>query len=169
MELVELGPLTAAQQAELVGDEVNPWGPLGRGLEWRVKDQHVALVDPDGRLVAASGWLVSEIEIGGQRRPVVGIGGVIVAARFRGQGLGRCVITEAIGRAERMGPDLALLFCQPDRVALYERHGFRLVTEPVQAEQASGPVDMPMETMWRALRAGASLPPGPIRLPGLPF
>jgi predicted GNAT family N-acyltransferase len=169
MELVELGELSAAQLAELVGSEVDPWGPPGNDLEWRPKHQHVALLDPDGRLAAAAGWLIAEVELAGQRREVVGIGGVIVAARLRGHGLGRCVITEAIGRAERLGPDVAMLFCQPDRVGLYQRHGFQRVTEPVQVEQPTGTVEMPMETMWRPLRGGAALPPGPVRLRGLPF
>jgi hypothetical protein len=79
------------------------------------------------------------------------------------------VITEALGRAERQGPEIALLFCQPDRVGLYQRHGFARVTEPVQVEQPTGIVDMPMETMSRALRPGATLTPGPIKVPGLPF
>lgn len=169
MELVELGPLSPAQQAELVGDEANPWGELGRDLEWQPKDHHVALLSPDGRLVAAAGWLVADVEVAGQPIPVVGIGGVIVAARLRGQGLGRCVISEAIGRAEQLDPQLAMLFCQPDRVELYERHGFVQLQEPVRVQQPSGGVDMPMETMWRPQRPGASLPPGPVNLPGLPF
>jgi predicted N-acetyltransferase YhbS len=169
MELVDLGPLSAAQQAELVGEEVDPWGTLGKELEWGPKDAHVALLSDEGRVVAVAGWLISEVEIAGRRLPVVGIGGVIVAARMRGQGLGRCVITEALGRAERLGPEIALLFCEPDRVGLYRRHGFVRVTEPVQVEQPTGTVDMPMETMWRALGPEAALPAGPIKVPGLPF
>jgi predicted GNAT family N-acyltransferase len=169
MELVDLGPLSAAQQAELVGEEIDPWGTLGKELEWRPKDAYVALLSAEGRVVAAAGWLIAEVEIADRSLPVVGIGGVIVAARLRGQGLGRCVITEALGRAVRLGPEIALLFCQPDRVGLYQRHGFARVTEPVQVEQTTGIVDMPMETMWRALGPEGALPAGPIKVPGLPF
>jgi predicted GNAT family N-acyltransferase len=169
MELVELGPLSPAQQAELVGDEVDPWGELGKGLEWRPKDHHVALFSPDGRLVAAAGWLVTDVEVADQPIAVVGIGGVIVAAGLRGQGLGRCVIAEAIGRAEQLGPQLAMLFCQPDRVELYERFGFVQLRESVRVQQPAGTVDMPMETMWRPQRPGVSLPPGQVEVPGLPF
>ncbi|HUZ28965.1 MAG TPA: hypothetical protein VMU90_06975, partial [Solirubrobacteraceae bacterium] len=82
MELVDLGPLSAAQQAELVGEEVDPWGTLGKELEWGPKDAHIALLSDEGRVVAVAGWLIAEVEIAGQRLPVVGIGGVIVAAQL---------------------------------------------------------------------------------------
>ena len=169
MELVELGPLSPAEQAQLEGDELNPWGTTGAELEWRAKDHHLAVRAPDGRLVAAAGWLLTEVEVGGERVPVVGIGGVIVAASRRGQGHGRRVIDGVIDRAKTQGAEIALLFCQDNRVELYARRGFLRVKEPVQVEQSRGPLQMPMNTMWRPLRDGAELPSGPLRLAGRPF
>lgn len=169
MELVELGRLSGAQQAELEGDEPHPWGLTGEGLEWRPKDHHVGLRDADGALVAVAGWLITEVEAQGRRIPVVGIGGVIVAARCRGQGLGRRVIAEVIARAQRLGPEIALLFCAPARVSLYERRGFVRVSDPVVVGQAGGRLKIPMETMWRPLREAAALPAGPLNIAGLPF
>ncbi len=169
MELVELGPLSEEQRRELEGDEVNPFGTLGSDLKWRPKDHHVALRGPDGRLGAAAGWLLVEVDVAGTVMPVVGIGGVIVAKPLRGTGLGRRVIAEAIDRAEALGPEIAMLFCQDDRVALYQRHGFALVEPPVLADQPGGPVEVPLEVMWRPLWYGAALALGPVRIPGLPF
>jgi hypothetical protein len=68
-----------------------------------------------------------------------------------------------------MGPDVALLFCHRDRAGLYARHRFVEIPPPVLAEQPAGPIEMPLVAMWRALRPGAVLPPGPVVLRGLPF
>jgi predicted GNAT family N-acyltransferase len=169
LELVEFGALSEAQRAELEGDEVDPFGVVGNTLAWRKKDRHVALRGPEGRLVASAGLVLAEVQVGNVEVPVVGIGGVIVSARHRGQGLSTQVIREVLDRAAEMGPALAMLFCQTDRVGLYLRHGFAEVARPVIVEQPDGVVEIPQVTMWRSLREGAAFPDGPVRLRGLPF
>jgi predicted GNAT family N-acyltransferase len=170
VELVEFGALTESQRAELEGDEEDPFDTRGTQLWWRAKDRHVALQDPDGRLIASAGLVLAEIQVDdGGVTPVVGIGGVIVAARCRGRGLANRIIDEALRRASTLGPPLALLFCHRDRAGLYERHRFAEITPPVIVQQPDGFAPIPQVAMWRAIRAGASLPPGQVKLNSLPF
>lgn len=169
VELIEFGRLSEEQYAELVGDEADPWGAGEDDLAWRPKDRHVGLRDDDGRLVAAAGLVVVEVQVGEQPPiPVVGLGGVIVTAPYRGRGLGRRVITEALERARAMGPEIAMLFCRAENVGLYQRHGFAEIPEPVFVDQPDGPVEI-SEAMWRPLEEGARLPEGIVKVNGLPF
>ena len=172
VELIELGRLSDEQFAVLVGDEDDPWNAAEFGLEWRPKDYYVALRDVDGRLRGAAGLVVVEVQFGAEPPiPVVGIGGVIVTASHRGRGLGRRVISEALGRAEAMGPDIAMLFCRDEMTELYRRHGFAKVPGPVFVDQPDGAVEIRGRgmMMWRPLKAGARLPDGTVKVSGLPF
>jgi predicted GNAT family N-acyltransferase len=170
VDVVEFGRLSSTQRAELEGDEVDPFDASGMVLHWRAKDRHVALRDADGRLMASAGLLVVDIQVGDESViPVVGIGGVIVSAPHRGRGLASRVIVEALRCAETMGPAIAILFCHPDRAGLYQRHGFLEIARPVFVHQPSGFVEMPQLAMWRLIRAGATLPPGRVRLLSAPF
>jgi predicted GNAT family N-acyltransferase len=170
MDVVEFGPLNETKRRELEGDELDPFDAAGTPLHWRPKERHVALREADGNLVASAGLVLAEVQVG-EAAPmsVVGIGGVIVAARYRGQGLGQRIIVEALDRAATMGPTVAMLFCHRDRAGLYARQGFQEIAEPVLVEQPDGWAEMPMVSMWRTLHEGASLPPGPITVHGLPF
>ena len=172
MELIEFGRLNDEQYAELAGDEDDPWNAAEFGLEWLPKDHYVAVRDDDGRLVAAAGLVVVEVQYGAQPpSPVVGVGGVIVTASHRGRGLGRWVISEALTRAEAKGPEIAMLFCRVELAGLYRRHGFAEVPGPVFVDQPDGIVEMSGGgvTMWRPLRTGAELPDGIVKVNGLPF
>jgi aminoglycoside 2'-N-acetyltransferase I len=172
MELVEFGRLSDEQYAALVGDEDDPWNAAEFGLDWLPKDHHVGVRDDDGRLVAAAGLVVVEVQFGAQPPiPVVGIGGVIVTASHRGQGLGRRVISEALTRAEAEGPEISMLFCRAELAGLYRRHGFAVVPGPVFADQPDGIVEISGAgvTMWRTLKEGARLPEGIVKVHGLPF
>jgi GNAT superfamily N-acetyltransferase len=114
--------------------------------------------------------VVAEVEAGGTRFPVVGVGGVIVAGRFRGRGHARTLLAALLQDAARLGPELAMLFALPSRAGLYRKLGFADIDAPVRVEQPGGPVTMhPDVAMWRALRAGAAWPAGRVALLGLPF
>jgi predicted GNAT family N-acyltransferase len=172
VELIELGRLGGEQYAELVGAEDDPWKAAEFGLVWLPKNQHVALRDDDGRLVAAAGLVLVDVQFGAQPPiPVVGLGGVIVTASHRGRGLGRRVIAEALRRAETKGPEIAMLFCRPEMAGLYHRHGFAEVPGPVFVEQPDQSVDISAvgTVMWRPLKAGARLPDGNVKINALPF
>jgi predicted N-acetyltransferase YhbS len=170
MELIEFGMLTTELRTELEGDERDPWD-AGRvpPMRWRPKHQHLAVRGEDGKLVASAGLLVVDVEVGGTRFPVVGLGGVIVNAAYRGQGLSLRVIEAALARAATLGPDFVVLFCHADRIGLYTRFGFQDIAAEVLVENGGGQLAMPMHTMWRALRADASWPDGGVELHSSPF
>ena len=173
MELIEFGRLTDEQYAELVGnDEDDPWGAAEFELEWLPKEHHVAVRDDDGKLLAVAGLVVVEVQFGAQPPiPVVGVGGVIVTASHRGRGFGRRVISEALIRAEAMGPEIAMLFCRAETAGLYRRHGFAEVPGRVLFDQPDRIVEVSGAgvTMWRPLKPGARLPDGIVKVSGLPF
>jgi predicted GNAT family N-acyltransferase len=170
MELVEFGRLTEELRAQLEGDEQDPWDAARiTPMEWRRKEQHVGFRDEDGQLVASAGLLVADVEVGGTHFQVVGVGGVIVNRDSRGLGLSLPLLEAALAKAATLGPDFALLFCHQDRMGLYRRFGFEEVGAVVLAQGPHGQVEMPMRTMWRALRPGADWPEGRVVLQGRPF
>lgn len=172
VEVIELGRLSDEQTAVLVAEEHDPWHAAEFGLEWLPKEHHIAVCDNDGRLLAAAGLVVVDVQFGSEPPvPVVGLGGVIVTASHRGRGLGRQVISEALTRAEAMGPEFALLFCLTGLAGLYRRFDFAEVPGRVLFDQPSGVVEIPAGgvAMWRPLRPGARLPDERVRVIGLPF
>jgi predicted N-acetyltransferase YhbS len=141
----------------------------GIPLEYRAKDQHVGLRNNLGQLVASTGLVVVEAEVARQRFLVVGFGGVIVKAEYRGRGLAREVMRSALAKAASLGPAFALLFCHEDRAGLYRRLGFGEVSEEVVVRQPSGQALMPQQTMSRPLQPDAHWPSGKLILHSLPF
>ena len=168
MEIVDLGPLTDAERSQLEGDEVDPFDAAGATLQYRPKDRHVVLRD-GGRLVASAGLTETDVEVAGQRFAVVGLGGVIVSAERRGQGLARRIVELALNRADATGLPFVILFCHPDRVGLYERLKFATITSPVLVEQAQGFEPMTQRMMWRTLQQSRSWPEGDVTVYDLPF
>ena len=81
------------------------------------------------------------------------------------------MISEALSRAEAMGPEIAMLFCRAESAGLYRRHGFVEVLGPVLVDQPDRIVEVSGmgATMWRPLKAGARLPDGIVKVNGLPF
>lgn len=168
MELIEFGELTEQQRLELQGDEADPFEVGEVTHQFRPKEQHVGLQDADGTLVASAGWVIADAEVGEESFTVVGIGGVIVRAQFRGRGLAREIVEAAIDAARTPEARFVLLFCRPDRAGLYRRLDFHPVPGTVLVKQTGGYVAMPLETMWRALRP-QSWPQGQLILHSLPF
>src|SRR5947199_5927360 len=91
--------MPASARADLIGDEEDPFEMTRVTMQFRPKERHVGLRDEAGRLVAATGTVMSEVTVGRRSFPVAGIGGVIVVAAQRGRGLGRRVVEEALARA----------------------------------------------------------------------
>lgn len=170
MELVEFGPLTEELRSQLEGDEDDPWDAARvPPMQWRPKQQHIALRGDHGKLVASAGLVVVDAEAGGSRFGAVGLGGVFVNAAYRGQGLSLRVVEAALAKATTLGPDFMLLFCHSDRMGLYIRFGFAEVAAEVLVEHDGGQLAMPMHAMWRALRPGATWPAGAVVLHSPPF
>ncbi|HEY7967998.1 MAG TPA: GNAT family N-acetyltransferase [Solirubrobacteraceae bacterium] len=168
MEVVEFGALTDLERGELEGDETDPFETRGITLRYRGKERHIGLSD-GGVLVASAGLTTATVVVREKPFEVVGLGGVIVRADRRGQGLARRVVEEALARAATIGPAFVALFCHDDRAGLYEKLGFREVHSPVEVEQADGFVRAAQMMMWRPLEAGAAWPEGAVTLHGLPF
>lgn len=170
VELVELDAVTESYWAELVAGEHEPFGGVGEALAWRDKDRNIGLREPDGRLVAAAGAVLVDVEVASAPSfQVVGLGGLIVTRRARGRGLLRVLLDPLLAIAGEMGPDRAMLFCADGLVDLYRRHQCEEITSPVWADQPHGRIEMPLRAMWRPLREGARWPPGRVEVRGLPF
>jgi predicted N-acetyltransferase YhbS len=169
MKVVEFGTLTDEHRYALEGDELDPFDAAGIALRFRPKDRHVGLQDEAGRLIASAGMVLADVEVRDQRFPAVGLGGVIVAAPYRGRGLARRVVEAALSRARLLGPEFAILFCHEDRAGLYRRLGFVDIPGEVRVEQPTGHALMPQRMMWLALHEGATWPEGEVTLRGLPF
>jgi GNAT superfamily N-acetyltransferase len=159
-----IGPLSSEFWDALIGGEVDPFGVGDDATEWGHKDHWTVLYDGE-RPIAAVGLVVASTDHG----DTVGVGGVIVAREYRGQGRLRPVLDAALERAATLGPDTAMLFCAPHNVGLYERFGFVEILAPVTVDQPDGPKVMPPHAMWRPLREGAAWRDGPVRVRGLPF
>ena len=100
---------------------------------------------------------------------VVGVGGLIVTHEARGRGHMRTLVDALLAIAHELGPDRAVLFCRPELVDVYRRMQCAEVSAPVWVDQPEGRIEMPMRTMWRALREGVRWPAGRVDVRGLPF
>ena len=168
MELIDLPELTDEHRAQLEGDEEDPFDGARSDFTFQRKEARLGLFDGE-RLVAAAGWVHVVVEVAGTRFPVLGIGGVIVNADYRGRGLARQAVEAVLERATEDGPEFAMLFCLDDRAGLYLKLGFNEIAAPVTVDQPDGPAEMELLAMWRALDPGARWPDGPVRLHGQPF
>ncbi len=169
MKLIEFGELSPRQRAELEGDETDPFEVGNVRLQFRAKKRHVGLLDEDGALVASTGLVMADAQVGEEQFPVAGLGGVIVRASVRGQGLAREIVEAALDAARASEAKFALLFCRPDRAGLYRRLGFTHVPGEVLVQQPDGYEVIPLETMWKPLHDGADWPTGHLVLHSLPF
>ncbi|MFI9251157.1 GNAT family N-acetyltransferase [Streptomyces sp. NPDC053069] len=167
--VVRLPRYTKADQDEILGHGVDPFGVAAAGLTWLPKKEHFGIRHGD-RLVAHAGLLRLPVAIGDVETEVVGVGGVAVAPDMRGQGLARRVVTAALDHARTMGPQHALLFCRPALVPLYQRLGWHPLDKEVLVEQPENRlVTMPLRTMVTPLRDDVRWPSGPVRLFSLPM
>lgn len=168
-ELVEFGALSLAEWARLVGSETMPFGAATAGLEFRAKDRHVGIRDGAGRLLAAAGATVATVEVAGHEPfEVVGLGALIVRRDMRGRGLSAPIMDRVTQLVESLGPDRAMLLCEPHLLSLYRTRGYAEIPDPVSVDQVAGRVMLPMSAMWRPIRP-THWPAGPVRIHGLPF
>lgn len=167
---IQFGELSAQRRAELWGADPDPYDMAQNTMQWQTKHRHVGLVDAEGRLVAGAGLVLTRLQAGdGTRHDAIGLGGVIVAERYRGRGLARRIVGDALRLGATLGPELAMLFCLPDRAGLYERLGFSAIEPPVRVAQPEGPRTVSLMTMWRTLGDASTLPPAPVVVLTLPF
>lgn len=164
--LPELGPERFAEISEGVDD---PFEVKGLGLSWVTKEVYCTVREPGGRLVANAATAKIPVTVGGADFDVAGLGTVIVSPSRRGTGLARVAVNGIMDHArDVLGFDLALLFCLPTRVPVYERLGWTLVEDDVVVRQPDGEIVMPIPTMRKALREGTEWPEGALKLRSLP-
>ena len=169
LELVELGGLSRRAWIELTERDPDAFGATTAGLIYRDKDLHIGWRSRDDRLVAVVGMTVATVEIA-DREPfdVVGLGSLIVRRDMRGRGLSEGLSQAARERSKRIGPDRAMIFCEPELVELHTRRGYMPIEAPVRVDQPDGRIEMPIPAMWRPIRP-STWPHGAVDVHGLPF
>ena len=167
---MELDPQAEPYWEEMLAGEQEPWGSAGENLSWRDKTRNIGLRDDDGTLLAAGGAVLAHAHTDSEPPfPVVGLGGLVVRTGARGRGLARELSVHLLELARELPAERAMLFCGASLMTLYGEFGFLEITAPVWAQQADGPVRMPMSAMWRPLRDGVTWPAGTVYLDGEPF
>ena len=164
--------LSREQWDELGANEPGAWGGgAPETLQWRPKDRHLVLREPGGRLLAVAETLIATVSVAGSDTfEVLGIGGVFVSASERGRGLMREIMVSLLARArDDDGPERGMLFCLARLAPVYAGLGFEEIPDPVWADQPEGRIEMPMVSMWIALRGRPGWPSGRVDLQGLPF
>jgi hypothetical protein len=152
--------------AAIVAGEKDPFGLDDDEVQWRSKTHHTVQYE-GGRPIAHVGLIVAPVQAGEETFDVLGVGGVIVTASHRGQGVLRPLLEAALARD--LGPERALLWCSTANAAIYARLGLREIDAPVTVQQPDGPLAVTFPTMWKPLRDGVTWPDGPVTVPGLPF
>lgn len=129
--------VTAAERAACDGLWGRTWPPVP-GEAHDPAEEHravarVLLVGADGGLLGACELIERTVTVDGAPVAIAGLGGVAVEAAHRGRGLGSRLVRAATDAARARGYDFALLFCDAERRAFYERLGWRLLTGPISA------------------------------------
>ncbi len=169
MEFVEFETLALADWVRLVRHDAAPFGQTTAGIEVRKMDRYVGARGDDGRLLAVIGAAIARVTVEGHDPfGIVGIGGLLVKKEARARGLGGELMSRLRNITTEMGPDRAMLFCEPHLLPMYTRRGYTQLTDAVWVDQPAGPVVMPARAMWRPIRP-ADWPPGVVHVHGLPF
>ncbi len=169
MELMDLPDFGPDDYQQIVGDEPDPYGTDHLGISWREKSDHLGLRD-EGQLIAHAGWVAVDIRPeSGATFEALGLGGVIVHRDRRGAGVGRQLVTGAMAKMQERTVATGMLFCRTERLPFYRRLGWRPIEAEVTVEQPGGVIVMPLRTCWIPLSEGAEMPPGDLRVVGLPF
>jgi predicted N-acetyltransferase YhbS len=169
VELIDLPEFGPDAYAQIVDGEPDPFGTDHLGIEWGPKSHHVGLMD-DGRLIGHAGWVASHVGVmNGETIEVLGLGGVLVHRRFRGNGVGRVLVAGAMQHMRMQGGTIAMLFCRPERLRFYGDLGWFPIAGAVTVGQPGGPIVMPLRTCWHPLVEGATVPDGAMEFPGRPF
>jgi len=112
--------------------------------------------------------VIREIRCGGASVTVAGVQSLAVAPDFRGTGLSRRLMTEAMDEAKRRGIAFGLLFCVPGLESFYASLGWIRTDEAVTMRDKEGrPVPIPASNIAMFKPLGSTpFPTGPIDLRG---
>ena len=169
LRIVEFESVSMREWISLTGHDRAVFGEASAGLTFRPKTLHIGLRDPDDQLLAVAGATTATVEVSGAAPfEVVALGALVVRPELRGLGLGGRILDRFDVRMTELGPDRAMVLCEPKFKVPYGRRGFHLLTDTVLADQPDGHVVVPLSAMWRSLGA-SDWPPGRIHIQGLPF
>ena len=169
MEFVEFETLALADWVRLVRRDANPFGAAIAGIQVRKMDRFVGARDVDGRMVAVIGAAIAQVTVNDHAPfEVVGVGSLLVRKDVRANGVARELMAHLRKITAEMGPDRAMLFCEPHLLPVYSRRDYTQLTDAVWVDQPAGPMIMPLHAMWRPIRP-TNWPAGTIRIHGLPF
>jgi len=166
VEVSESYPLEVKR--DLAGGDEDPSRTHDYKLSWRPTDTHT-FVSAEGRKMCHVGLVRQTLKISGAPVDVAGIGGVLVRSGERGHGYGRAAMDAAeafVAREWKVG--FMLLFCREALRSWYDALGWRKVLGATWAEQPSGSVVLPLESMWKSFD-GARWPDGDVYLQSRPW
>lgn len=153
---------------DLAGGEEDPSHTHSYKLSWRPTETHV-FVSAEGRMMCHVGLVRQTVQISGEPLEVAGVGGVLVRSGERGHGYGHAAMEAAEAFAAREWKvGFLLLFCRESLRSWYDALGWRKVLGATWAEQPTGPIVLPLESMWKSL-AGARWPAGDVYLCSKPW
>jgi GNAT superfamily N-acetyltransferase len=153
---------------DLAGGDDDPSRTHDYKLSWRPTETHI-FVSVDGRKMCHIGLVRQTVEISGASLDVAGVGGVLVRNGERGRGYGRAAMEAAeafVTHEWKTG--FMLLFCREALRSWYDALGWRKVLGATWAEQPSGSVVLPLESMRKSL-SGARWPDGDVYLRSRPW
>lgn len=160
--------LTDEERRTLFGWGENIFGAEDLQYRWRPKELHFFL-EEDGRLSSHVGLLRHAVSVGGRAVTVAGVGGVVTVPEAQGRGhaqRGMRHVAEFFCR--EWGVESGLLFCRDALVPFYRRLGWQVVEDPVEIEQADGPVVSAINVMVLPCD-GREWPGGRVRLESFPW
>jgi GNAT superfamily N-acetyltransferase len=168
LQIRQVDALSPAEQQSLFGWSPDPFGVGHLGLEWRPKELHL-LLELEGQPVSHVGVLCHEVHSGDRILRLAGLGGVITIPEAQRQGYASQLVRHASRLAfEEWSANLGLLFCLPRMVSYYERLGWRAIEQPVQIDQSSGCIQVPIPVMVYPV-AGEALLETPLVLESRPW
>ena len=160
--------LSEEERRTLFGWDPDPFRAKAWGLTWRMPTFHVLICSGD-QPVSHVGLIRDVVQVGGERIPVGGLGGVVTIPGFQGRGLAQRGLARALQVfAEEWALRHALLFCFPPLLGFYEGLGWQRWTEPVWVAQPEGEIQMPVHTLARSWDGG-HWPAGEMKIGGLPW
>lgn len=153
---------------DLAGGEEDPSRTHGYKLSWRPTETHV-FVSENGTKMCHVGLVRQTVQISGASLEVGGVGGVLVRSGERGHGYGHAAMEAAEAFAAReWHVRFMLLFCREALRSWYDALGWRKVLGATWAEQPTGPIVLPLESMWKSL-SNAPWPAGDVHLRSKPW
>lgn len=153
---------------DLAGGEEDPSHTHGYKLSWRPTDTHV-FVSANGTKMCHVGLVRQTVQISGASLDVAGVGGVLVRSGERSHGYGRAAMEAAEAFAVReWNIEFMLLFCREALRSWYDALGWRKVLGATWADQPTGPIVLPLESMWKSV-SGARWPNGDVHLHSKPW